>query len=440
LKNRFMTVHFDANGHPTRVAKKGIAQLGADSLIPYIVYRGKRITPKRLTVTVEQSGDDGVAAVRLHGPWQGPSGVTRAPGWVDYRLRLMAGVPYLFVEGTLRYPDTLRQQVIQADKPVLARKIDAGWEEVAPVELRYMQRASRKHPFLIHKRNYLGKEGAYAVDYFRYSPKNRDVASINNHITAEYAAVTTSGNGMAVAMNPKITANFAYCPFKMDYRPLTGDFAIRANPFGTYYGRQVVPPTRGNRQGYEVVMLSAPQLHSAGPTYNGKLERFALMVAFFVGDAVPDDVEADLIAFARQPMAIGNLAVQLPKPPPTRSLPPAGFMALPYRDGVLLQWETDNTPGKQYRIRCRNLAKLKERVFVSKGHSLFLDRSALHGVGREFISTIEALHSDGSRTDRSRPIRFGLRTAASSEISIPLDFKAKLLWANVNAWIRWHLL
>jgi hypothetical protein len=414
--------------------------LGADSLIPYIVYRGKRITPKRLTVTVEPSGGGGVAAVRLHGPWRGPAGVARTPGWLDYRLRLMAEVPYLFVEGALRYPDTVRQNVIQAHKPVLARKIDAGWEEVAPVELRYLQRASRKHPFLIHKRNYLGKEGAYAVDYFRYSPENHSVASINNHITAEYAAVTTSGTGMAVAMNPKVTANFAYCPFKMDYRPETGDFAIRANPFGTYHGRQVVPPTRGNRQGYEAVVLSAPQLHSAGPTYNGRFERFELMVAFFAGDAVPDDVEADLIAFARQPLAIGNLAVPLPKPPPTRSLPPAGFMALPYRNGVLLQWETDNIPGTQHRIRCRNIAKREERVFVSVGHSLFLDRYALDAAGHDFIATIEALRKEGGPSKRSRPIRFNFRPAEAPDIAIPLDFKAKLLWANVNAWIRWHLL
>jgi hypothetical protein len=73
-----------------------------------------------------------------------------------------------------------------------------------------VQRSDRKHPFVIHKRNYLGKEGAYAVDYYRHSSKNRSVASSNNHITAEYAAVTTSGSGMAVAMNPKVSANFAY--------------------------------------------------------------------------------------------------------------------------------------------------------------------------------------------------------------------------------------
>ena len=97
------------------------------------------------------------------------------------------------------------------DKPMLARRIDRGWEAVAPLELRFSPRARTDAPFFIHKRNFLGKEAAYPVDYFRHSPKNLNVASINNHITAEYAGVTTSGSGMAVAMNTGVNANFAFC-------------------------------------------------------------------------------------------------------------------------------------------------------------------------------------------------------------------------------------
>ena len=109
------------------------------------------------------------------------------------------------------------------------------------------------------------KEAAYPVDYFRHSPKNLNVASINNHITAEYAGVTTSGSGMAVAMNTGVNANFAFCPFRMEYSRGSGELSIRANPFGTYHGRQILPPTRGNRQGFETVTAlraSAPQRRS----------------------------------------------------------------------------------------------------------------------------------------------------------------------------------
>jgi hypothetical protein len=50
-------------------------------------------------------------------------------------------------------------------------------------------------------------------------------------ITAEYAAVTTGGRGMAVAMNPAVNANFAFCSHRYrrgdqcgwrPVRPLTG--------------------------------------------------------------------------------------------------------------------------------------------------------------------------------------------------------------------------
>jgi hypothetical protein len=116
LKNGFITVRFGENGHMTSVTRDGAAQLDAESLVPYIIYKGRRLSPARLTVTAEETGNDGVAAVRVHGPWYGPPGMSRAPGWVDYRLRLMRGVPYLFIDGDVRYPDTYRHQ---AGKPSL---------------------------------------------------------------------------------------------------------------------------------------------------------------------------------------------------------------------------------------------------------------------------------------------------------------------------------
>lgn len=128
-----------------------------------MAYDGRRYRPRRLTITVEQNGQHGVAALCLRGPWEGPPEVTRAPGWVDYRLRLVHGSPYLFIDGRIQSPDTRRGTVIQADKPMLARKIDAGWQEVAPVELRFFHHAGRMNPFVVHKRNFLGKEKVFAA-------------------------------------------------------------------------------------------------------------------------------------------------------------------------------------------------------------------------------------------------------------------------------------
>lgn len=458
LRNGAISVHFNARGLVESVTRDGIPLLEAGSLIPYVIHQGKRLSPERLQLTVEADGEDGAAVVRLYGPWEGPPGSTRAPGWVDYRLRLEPGLPYLFVEGALRYPDTLRRQLIQSDKPMLARKIDAGWEAVAPLELRFAPRADRRAPFTIHKRNYLGEESAYAVDYFRHAARNLDVASINNHITAAYAAVSTAHSGMAVAMNPAVNANFAFCPFQMEHLPETGSLAIRANPFGTYDGRQILPPTRGNRQGYEAVLLSAPQLQSAGPSYNGRQERFEVMIAFFnaaseesstansigavkpLGAAVPAGLKADLIAYAQRPLTLTALPRHPPAPAAPADLPPAGFLALPHEGGVVFHWETGGRTDTTYRLRCRAMTGTEERVFTTDRPSLYVQRGALERSDGFYIASVEALDPDSGTIRRTPEIRFRLSAPVASAYEIPLDFKAKVLWANLSAWIRRYLL
>lgn len=331
LKNEFISIHFSENGHVTRVDQEGKKQLESNSLVPYIIHDGNRYAPSRLTIITEETGKNGWVSVRMQGSWEGPPDITRVPGWVDFRFRLVSGIPYMFIDGDVRYPETDCRDIIYPEKPMLARKIDAGWETVAPAELRFSAHAHKKDPFRIHKRNYLGKEDSYAVDYYRHSPKNLNVAGINNHITSEYSAITSGGRGMAVAMNTKVNGNFAFCPFQMSHLPASDEFLIRANPFGTYHGDQILPPTRGNRLGYEAVLLSAPHLHSAGPTYNGYFDRFELMITFFDGDQVPDHVKQDLIAFARRPSTIGNYNMEIAKIETRTVLPPVGFIDLPYK-------------------------------------------------------------------------------------------------------------
>ena len=442
LRNESIAVHFDENGRITSVTRNGVAELDAGSLEPYIIYRGQRIAPVQLTITPEDTGEDGVATVRIHGIWDGPPGVTREPGRVDYRLRLMRGMPYLFIEGNVRYPDTYRRHVIQPEKPMLARKIDDGWEAVAPVELRFSARARKERPFFIHKRNYLGREDAYAVDYYRHSPKNLNVASINNHITAEYAAVTTAGRGLAVAVNPDVNANFAFCPFRMEYLPESDALAIRANPFGTYYGDQLTPPTRGTRLGYEAVLLSAPQIRSAGPTFNGYRERFELMVSFFDGDTIPDVEKQDLIAFANRPMPLSarSLEKQEPKAASAPLLPPDGFMALPFGNGILFHWETTGETGTEYRIRYKSVSGSEENEVTTSGSTAFVDAPRLSAPDDQFIATVEAIPPGGRPSTPSPEIRFRLTQEAHQALEIPNDFAAKILWANVSAWIRRNLL
>jgi hypothetical protein len=72
-------------------------------------------------------------------------------------------------------------------------------------------------------------------------------------------------------------------------------FQVRANPFGTYYGRQYRPPTRGNGQGYEMTLYTGEQLASAAPTYNGVSRKFDLLISFFRGQQLPPRIKKDLL-------------------------------------------------------------------------------------------------------------------------------------------------
>jgi hypothetical protein len=447
LKNEHISVHFDEHGHISSLKLKGVQQLEAGSLIPHIRYGEQRLSPKHLKVTVEECGTGGSASIRIHGPWQGPAGITRSPGWVDYRLRLVDDTPYLFIKGRVRYPDTFRHDVVSAEKPMLARKIDTGWQEVAPLELRFSPRATQERPFLIHKRNYLGREASYALDYYRHSPDNLNLDSINNHITAEYTGVTNGMQGLAVAVNTAVRANFAFCPFKLVYLTPSDRFQIRANPFGTYHGDQIVPPTHGNHLGFEAVLLSAPQFNSAAPTYNGYSEQFELMLAFFNGDAIPETVKRDLVSFSRQPLILGIPDTDPPNMPQSPFQPPAGFMALPYQDGILFHWESVATADTQYRISWRSLQENQEKTITVRGNTWFqpIDRlnSSLKTVAAmdgAYAATIQALLSDGRRSPISEEIRFRPDQSMDHDFNIPNHFKAKIVWANVRAWIHNYLL
>jgi hypothetical protein len=345
------------------------------------------------------------------------------------------GIPYLFIDGQVRYSETYRRPVIQLDKPVLARKIDSGWEQVAPFELRSSARDIENQPFMTHKRNYLGNEDAYTVDYFRHAYQKANIASVNNHITSSYMAVTTAGKGMAVAMNTSINANFAFCPFKMTYQPETGEFMIQANPFGTYNGDQILPPNPGNSLGYEAVLLSEFQFSDAAPSYSGYHKRFVPMVSFFNVDTIPNDVKQDIIAFAHEPMTVGAYRQRMPETIPRVLLPPDGFLALPYDNGMIFHWENSGPPDTTYLIHLSNLSGTNKRLFRTAGSTLILKSSDLPQRNGTIYAAIRAIQPDDRASQQSLSFQCRQEQAVDPAFDIPGEFKAKILWANMAAWI-----
>ncbi len=357
FKNQYIEVRLSDNGFISEVMYKGIRQLEAGSLMPGVNYKTEsglqKFSPENFNLVVGRDGSTGVASLRLLASFKIGEGDRLSLGYVNYKLTLISGVPYLFIEGNVSYPATMPDAFLPGSNPLLARMYDAKWAEVMPTELIFSHKAETRTPFKILKRNYLGKDSSYKLDYFKRSEKNLNLASVNNHITSEYVAVVAKEKGVAVAMDTTVLASFAFCPMKLDFDPEKSLFTIRLNPFGTYYGPQYYQPTWGQGIGRQGALIVGPQFNSSASAYNGSQQKFSLMVAFFDDKNIPSQVKKDLIGFADPPFVLTRKNKLKPVEKLQRNerpMPPKGFVAVPTTKGVRFQWE----PGfkvASYRVR-----------------------------------------------------------------------------------------
>ena len=318
LSNANMDIRFTPSGLVEGIYLNGVRQADGGSLIPYLKY-DQQVLHAESAIQQGQISMDGLSAsISLAGKFSGPPSHAYRAGRMDYRLTLMANLPYLLVQGRITYPSTKLIDLFKAQTPDLMLRADMRWQEVAPAEIRFTPRATMHDPVRILKRNYLNIETEYRLDYFRHDKRNLKLDNVNNHITASYVGLVSGNHGMAVAKDNSIQSNFAFAPLKVRYHVETDDFSINVNPFGTYCGRQYQPQTWGNRQGYEVTLLTGEQFSSSGPTYNGRSQNFALLYTFFEGPQIPERIKLDLIGFSHPPIVIschgGAFHQQPPEP------------------------------------------------------------------------------------------------------------------------------
>ncbi|TVQ25897.1 MAG: hypothetical protein EA383_06890 [Spirochaetaceae bacterium] len=216
-------------------------------------------------------------------------GQTNSGSWTR-RTGTVPGPEGLFMILDIRYPLTPDRGWNRKKAVNLNRRWDARWKEVIPAEISPRFTATADSPFRIIKRNFFGDVSSYAIDYHQFS-RNRNLASINNHITNSWIAVTNGVQGLLIAQHTGFHNNFAFCPVQTGFR---GESQwIRLNPFGTWYGRQYAYPTARTGIGRAVALKTADQLDSYAPSWNGKSLKFALAVFPFSGDTPsPDIMEA----------------------------------------------------------------------------------------------------------------------------------------------------
>jgi hypothetical protein len=436
LANEFIKVKFDTGGHVTTVDYHDRSVLGPESLLPAIYYQKDNglhtYRPQKLRVIVEQDGSSGVAVVRLIGKLTMPDVPDSRPGDMDYRLTLIAGVPYLFLESALVYPQTSAHVTLSAGHPALSRKVDKNWISVAPAEIRPTLTADKDRPFRVVRQNYLGVASSYDIDYFRHSGKNLNLANINNHITDGYAAVIGREGGVAVAVDTSIFSSFAFCPLKMRYKEDSDRFTIRMNPFGTYFGPQYDQPTWGSGLGYRTALSVGGQYRSSAPSYNGAGQTFSLMLSFFEDQTIPEAVKNSLTAFAHPPQIITGgqiMAANIPHRLKASDRPPAGVLAGSSDKTIYFSWDRSAGPVQFYEVQCENVADGQTKVWTTTHASLEVEN---FDPGKEYHARVISVSPDGRKSSPSPELTFTAgQPFPDHTVKVPVNLQVRLMLAEL---------
>nr|WP_320192522.1 hypothetical protein [uncultured Desulfobacter sp.] len=435
LQNKFISMGFNGDGILSDIRWNHKSMIEQGSLLSYIRYEDKRCAPENLSAGVTMQ--DQTAAVRMTGDWQIPDrGLYR--GSVNYTFSLLEDLPYLFVQAQIKYPATVNTSLFKADLEPLGFHVDPGWQEVAPLELRLHSSATKDAPVRILKHNYLDVDSSYDLDYYRHSEKNLDLDDVNNHITAGFVGIAAGHRGVALSMDQTIAANFAGMPVKVKYNKEDEKFKAGINPFGTYYGKQNRRPTWGNGQGHKAALLSGEQYHSAAPTYNGQENQFALMIGFFDGDRIPEQMRGMLKAHANPARVYGTDISPGGDLTTDQVLSPApvDYSVSLDRNRVIFSWNSKNAEPAGYILHIGSRSGHYTHHFKTAGNQLTLDGLSYNQpfkVGQHYYAMIESVFPDPGMTVKTQEFTLNIlpSTRTTAQAKMPWPFMLKIIWVNL---------
>ncbi|MEA3437683.1 MAG: hypothetical protein U9R43_14535 [Thermodesulfobacteriota bacterium] len=442
MLNGRLSVRFE-KGQLEGIYLEGSRKTDSGGLLPHLKWDGQSFQARAKVIVNQPVTDGQSASFRVAGPLPGPSGRTLSEGWMDYTFTMVSDLPYLLVQAKIRYPSTIKDDIIKVAAPGLIRRVDMKWDEVAPAEIRFFPTATQNDPIRILKENYLGVSTEYALDYFHHSDINLNLDNVNNHITGSYVGLAAGNSGMAIAMDNSVQSNFAFAPVRLQYDRRSASFSASVNPFGTYHGNQYSPPTWGNGNGFDATLLAGEQFASAGPTYNGVEQTFSLMLAFFNNRNIPETIRRDLVDFANPPMVVSSSRKFKGSPPGQPLAYPQGFVAAFEQGLVRFCWDNGHDPDGHYMVYCGTAAGRYEAVYPAIGNSLkvsqYTDGQPFKR-GRKYFATIEKISANEAVSERAEEIQFAFEPVKEARSDIPLKLELKVLWANVHALLNdWRM-
>lgn len=250
--------------------------------------------------------NDGPEPLVVEGRIPAPAGVAGSrDGWFRQVWHQTAALPYLLVELELQWPQTPAHGFNKEFAARLEREWDARWMETAPLELVPHTGATSRDPARVWRHGYHGHVTSYPLDQHQFS-RNRRIASLNNHVTDAWMAVSGPAGGILIAQSPLGMLSPAFCPLRVEFS--RGTQGVRCNPFGTWYGPQLRYPTARTGLGRLSALATAHQLSSLAPSWNGRNLHLVLLIAAFGGTEPPPTLQQDALAFARAVRALPGSA------------------------------------------------------------------------------------------------------------------------------------
>lgn len=303
LLNEHLTLAFDAAGRPVGLTALGQQWSAGEVMRSAVTYRGAvtRVTQWEPT-TVAALGDGNIGIVGVRGKatiYSEPA----ADVEFEREYLLATGLPYLFVDTRVRYPHTHSRNFKRERARRLEQVYDGHWHEVMPCEIVPALRGRPGRPLRVWKHNYFGHVSSYEPEYGAFSA-NRELDAFNNHVTHGWVAVSDGERGLLVAQTADAMACFAFCPMRT--RRDGNETLIFLNPFGSYYGRQLSYATGVTGLGKFLAEKLADTTDPHAPSYNGQRQHFRLLIAPYLGDAPPLDVQRDALAFAYPYAVLGH--------------------------------------------------------------------------------------------------------------------------------------
>jgi hypothetical protein len=322
LRNEFLKIEFDQQGQPCSVQCAG-NEFSLDRFLRSgITYARKSYEVE--TWTTSESLSLGVVGVkRMQGTITLKGGY---PVRFEREIMLAVGLPYVYVTMRVVFPRTPDRGYDRGRAKRLQQAWDNDWQEIKPCEISPTLAGRSQNPLRVWKHNYCDHISSYNLDYGRFS-KNDELASVNNHITHSWVAVSDGERGLLVAQNADVASNMAFCPLRT--RQYGTVARVRFNPFGTYWGRQyryaIADTGLGNL--LATTFSASDHIKSYAPSYNGRVQEFSLLIAPYVGDIPPETARYAAEAYAYPYLVLND--DQVIDTPPHRRWDGAGLGEIP---------------------------------------------------------------------------------------------------------------